>query len=58
MKVIVNGISSDPCFKCDGKEHTRSVVVPNKFTGTLCMKCVAIQTNEPVQKVVRKKAAK
>jgi hypothetical protein len=58
MKVIVNGVSTDPCFKCDGKDHTRSVVVPNRFTGTLCMKCVTLQTNEPVQKIVRKPSQK
>jgi hypothetical protein len=55
MKVIVNGKSTDDCFSCSTKENTRSVVIPNKFTGTLCIPCIAKRTDAPVEKIQRKK---
>jgi hypothetical protein len=58
MKVIVNGVSDKPCFKCEGKENVRWVNSPTEnFTGPLCLGCVGKKTNEPVQKIVRKKKA-
>lgn len=56
MKVIVNGTSDKVCFKCDGRENVRHVNSPTEnFTGSLCIPCIGKKTNEPVQKIVRKK---
>jgi hypothetical protein len=55
MKVIVNGKSTDACFSCEKTEHARSVVIPNKFTGTLCIPCISKRTDAPVEKIQRKK---
>lgn len=58
MKVIVNGVSDKQCYKCDSKEHTRWTNSPSEnLTGSLCIPCIAKKTNEPVQKIVRKKKA-
>lgn len=59
MKVIVNGVCNGTCFRCDSKEDVRQVNIPARpYNGPLCMKCIAKESNGPVEKVTRKPSEK